>query len=249
MTAVKLKTLVVEDEPVAMDHLLSWLNEMACILITDIAQSVDEALIKCSQNMPDLVFLDVELQNGSGFDLVEAFGKMEAKPYIIFVTAHQHYAIQAIRCAAFDFLLKPFLKEELHQAVNRVLARQLNRQEAPAMEQLLAQLKQPRRLRFNTRSGYILVDPADIDYIQADWNYSELFLANGKTEMLSMNIGSVEKVLPCGRFHRINRSIIINLDKLLRVDRKNKSCLVQTFEGEKVFDLPARRIKSLEGFL
>jgi two-component system, LytTR family, response regulator len=247
MTAVKMKTLVVEDEPAAMNQLVGWLEETTCIQITGAARTVVEALVNIAQTMPDLLFLDVELKNGSGFDLVDALRKMDAEPQIIFVTAHQHYAVKAIRCAAFDFLLKPYLQNDLHQAVNRALTHHLNRQAAPKIEQLLAQLQQHKRIRFNTRSGYILVDPADIDYIQADWNYSELFLQNGKNEVLSMNIGSVEKVLPCGRFHRINRSIIINLEKLLRVDRKNKCCLLRTSAGEKVFNIPAKRFKGLEG--
>lgn len=126
MTAVKLKTLVVEDEPVARDHLLGWLIEIPCVEITGIAEAVDEALGCISQTLPDLLFLDVELKNSTGFDLVEALSKTDSNPQIVFVTAHQHYAIPAIRCAAFDFLLKPYLEEELHKVVNRALTQHLN---------------------------------------------------------------------------------------------------------------------------
>lgn len=242
----KLKTIVVEDEIAAQHDLLQMLEGMSCVEIVGTADSVEQALPIVIQQNPDVIFLDVELKNSSGFELVSSIQALSIDPQIIFTTAYHKYAIQAIRCAAFDFLLKPILEQDLHQAINRALTYK-NQQEKPQqIDQLLEQLDKHKRIRFNTRSGFILVDPTEIDYIQADWNYSELFLQNGKNEVLSMNIGSVEKVLPCGRFHRISRSIIINLEKLLKVDRKKKSCLVVTFTGEKEFDLPAKRMKGLE---
>ncbi len=241
-----LTTVVVDDETPAREMLKGLLKPHAFVSVAGEAASAEEALTLIIRHQPDVVFLDVEMPGKNGFDLVEELRRLGLFPQLVFVTAFGHYAIQAIRCAALDYLMKPVDPAELNRVLNRLISNKMNHSIPKMFDHLLSQLEKDKRIRFNTRHGFVLINPGDILYIEADWNYAELFLKNKKSHMLSMNIGSVEKLLPRGRFTRISRSLIINLDCLLKVDRKKSSCFVDFGEGAKEIVIPRSRLRMIE---
>jgi two-component system LytT family response regulator len=212
------------------------------------ASSADEALdivINCS---PDLIFLDVQMPEKNGFQLVDYMQKYMLNTHVIFVTAHAEFAINAMKVSAFDYLLKPVLISELQETVLRFKA--ARRQASLANHEPLA--GKPVRhckIKFNTRTGYILVSPDEIMYCEADVNYTTIFFSKENREVITVNLGRIEEILADHSFYRISRSILINQLYLSKADRQKKHCVLVK-EGERVvLEISPNHIRELERFL
>ena len=105
------------------------------------------------------------------------------------------------------------------------------------------------KLKFNTHSGFYMLSPEDIIYIQADWNYSEVFLGEKKSELITINIGKLEEMLPKHLFYRISRSIIINVTWLVRVNRRKRLAILEKGGKEFSFKIPILNIRKIENFI
>jgi len=167
----------------------------------------------------------VEMPGKSGFDFLEETKMLGLSPCVIFTTAFDHFAIPAIKAAAFDFLLKPVTQEELSIAINRYLTEYRQREKVNVEEKLnklLSYLDPNNKIRFSTRQGFVQINPEDIIFCQADWNYTEIWLGKEKKEVVTMNLGKVEPMLSQEQFVRINRSVIINRNLLDKYNRKTR---------------------------
>jgi DNA-binding LytR/AlgR family response regulator len=208
---------------------------------------VDEALEMLHESLPDLVFLDIHMPDKDGFHFIEKAHLEGLRPGIVFVTAYEHYAIQAIRNSVFDYILKPVRSQDLTRAVDRFRERTIGHHQKD-IDQLLAILKQsaPAKVKLNTRSGYILIDPREVVFCQADGNYTHIQMAGGNKELTSQNLGSIEELLEGSTFFRASRSYLLNLRYLSKVDRKNSSCILE-YNGEShAIRIPSQKIKILE---
>lgn len=242
------RCIIVDDEPKAADALEQMLWANATLQVSAKINEPGKALTSILQIKPDLVFLDIQMPGMSGFDILESLSQTEVKPFVIFVTAFDKFAIQAIRSSVFDYLLKPVDEGELTLAIERFMAQHKQKAQEVNYAALLGNASR-KKIRFNTTGGFILLNPEDIVYIQADWNYSEIHLSKEKFELVTMNLGSVEEVLPAGYFARINRSVIINLTYLEKIQRGKRLCILKkdgvTFE----FKIPLLRVRYLEGLV
>jgi two-component system LytT family response regulator len=181
----------------------------------------------------------------NGFDVLKELHEHKLNPYVIFTTAFDNHAIQAIKAGAFDYLLKPVDPEELAVAVEKVHSDI----ELHSLEHRINSLEKVvhnhHKLRFNTRSGFLLIHPDEIFYIEADWNYSEIYLSKEKHEVISMTLGSVEELLPKDTFVRINRSIIINRNFITKVQTSKRLCHLSKGGEECSFSISASHLKQL----
>jgi two-component system LytT family response regulator len=194
------------------------------------------------------LFLDIQMPGKSGFEILGELRRAGVKPCVIFVTAFENFAIRAIKASAFDYILKPVDRSELAVAVERAIAR-INDTESERNFSLLLEMTSRKKLRFNTAGGFILIDPSDIIYVQADWNYSEIHLGKEKHEVVVVNIGEIEKMLPPQEFARISRSVIVNLKYLSKGQRIKRLCILNK-DGEVFqFRIPLLRIRDLEKLL
>ncbi len=173
-----------------------------------------------------MLFLDVEMPGKTGFDLVTDLKRLNIQTCIVFQTAFDKYAIHAIKNAAFDYLLKPIDPNELREVVAKYRASKDTSILSGRIDELLSHLNQHKKMRFNTRQGFIMIDPAEIVYCQADWSYTEVYLSTGQKIVVSMNIGKVGDLLDPERFFRLNRSVIVNLESIAAVDRKSHKCVI-----------------------
>ncbi|MBN1145142.1 MAG: response regulator [Bacteroidales bacterium] len=205
-------------------------------------------LLHFSRLQRSLLFLDIQMPVMSGFEVLQAIYQAQVKPVVIFVTAYDEFAIQAIRSSAFDYLLKPVDETELISAVERLIATYKQKEQADNFQKLIGQVTQ-KKLRFNTTGGFMLVNPEDIVYIQADWNYSEIHVSKDKHEVVTMNIGAVEELLPAGQFARISRSVIINLAYLEKVQRARRLRTLRKDDVTYEFKIPILRIRYLESLV
>lgn len=243
-----LKCIIVDDEMHAAKQLETLLNKNPRLTIIDRISDPRLAVGKILQLKPDLLFLDIQMPVMSGFELLQAIYQAQVKPVVIFVTAYDEFAIQAIRSSAFDYLLKPVDETELFTAVERLLATYKQNKQTENYQKLIRQVT-TKKLRFNTTGGFMLVNPEDIVYIQADWNYSEIHVSKDKHEVVTMNIGAVEDILPAGQFARISRSVIINLAYLEKVQRARRLCTLRKDDVAYEFKIPILRIRYLESLV
>ncbi len=244
----QLRTIIVDDEEKAINNLETLLNNFPQVQIIDKSTDPEKALGKILLQKPDLLFMDIQMPDKTGFEIVSEVYRSGLRPDIIFVTAFDKYAITAIRYAAFDYLLKPVNKEELKDALERLLKKTTETDKEEQIKILIEKTSR-HKIKFSNAGGFILIKPEDIIYIEADWNYSEIYFSKEIKEVVTMNIGSVEELLPKEDFYRINRSIIININYLSRVIRKKLLAILIKDGQEYQFKIPILKIRGLERFL
>jgi DNA-binding LytR/AlgR family response regulator len=241
--------MIIDDEPGAISNLEILLRNHPDIVVISTTSHPETAVEFILDKRPDLLFLDIQMPGMTGFEVAKAIAEEGFHPTIIFVTGHDQFAKEAIRHSAFDFLDKPVTREELHRAMERFRE---NKQDVPAREKymrLIERSKAPQRLKINTAGGFTLIDPEEIIYIEADWNYAEIFMGGGKSELCSVNIGSLELLLSQDCFFRVSRSLIINTKYLTKVNRKKHEAFLVKQQEAFTFSIPLLNIRKLERFL
>lgn len=246
MRSKNITAIIVDDEKEARNLLENLLSDFQEIEIISKESNVDSAIATIIEHKPDIIFLDIEMHGKDGFDLVYEINNYNIKTTIIFVTAYNKYAIKAFKYAAFDYLLKPVDPDIIQQTLNRYKLEKHNYNLADKIEKLKCFL-QPEKLKFNTKTGFILINPEDIVYCEAEGNYTNMYLTNGKNEFLTRQLGQIESALPDDPFFRINRSVIINMNYLSSVNRKSKTVILLNNIQEIELSISAKRLKVLGG--
>jgi len=243
-----INTIIIDDEIEAQSILSKLLEPYNEINIIAKASSVEEALIKILEYNPELIFLDIEMPNKNGFELVELLNKNNISVSIIFVTAFNQFAIDAFKVSAFDYLLKPVDILELKKSIVRYKSLKAN--EIPNnYNKLLDEVNFTNKIRFNTRTGFVLINKSSISHCIADNNYTVIYHSDNKNEIVSQTLGNVEKLLNDKTFYRIGRSCIINLTFLDKIDRKLKKCIIGTKKEQYHINIPIKYIKRIENIL
>lgn len=216
---MKIRVLVVDDEALARERACQLLKADPEIEVVGQCGDGQTAVEKIQKDKPDLVLLDVQMPELDGFAVVEAIGA-DKMPAVIFVTAHEKFALKAFDVHALDYLLKPYDRERFETALKRAKD-QLARAKAGGLESkmtaLLGEIKtQPKtanRLVVKTEGRVLLLKNEDVDWIEAADNYIILHVA-AETHMLRETMSSIEARLPAEKFIRVNRSTIVNLDRI-----------------------------------
>jgi DNA-binding LytR/AlgR family response regulator len=239
------KTLIIDDEPQALRLLERMLKEFPQINVLQTFDDPDEALAYMRLNHFDLVLMDIQMPNKTGFDVIAEAREFGLDFHVIFITAHDEYAVEAIRASAFDYLRKPVGRADLEQSLIR-LERKIAANSPLADFDHLIQMVKKHRIKIPDRNGYNYYLPDDIIFIEADGNYSELVLKN-RRELVTIGIGNLEEMLQDNGFIRISRSFLINKNYLVRLNHKNHTCRLiydtQTFELQVSQD----RMRDIEG--
>ena len=199
----KLRALVVDDEPLARTNLTVLLNPDPQIEIVGECGSGMEALAEIREKRPDLVFLDVQMPECDGFDVMERLGG-EMPPAVIFVTAYDQYALRAFEAGALDYLLKPFDNSRFERALCRAKERISQGRISPP---------RPERLAVKSGGQVLFLKPAEIDWIEAADYYACLHVG-ARSHLLRRSLAELEQDLDPKVFCRIHRSSIVNLERV-----------------------------------
>jgi len=210
------------------------------------AATVDEATMAWLKHKPELVFLDVELGDRTGFEFLESIREVASDLTVIFTTAFGHYALKAIKNSAFDYLLKPVDPAELAMALEKFRVKKTGSKLTHDLGSLSAYLNEGKYLKLNSKQGFVVVNPAEILYCQADWNYTEIYLAGKSKYLITQNIGNLEEQLSQEDFVRANRSLLLNLSYLKQVDKSKGICILKNGPEEIKITLSASKIRILE---
>ncbi len=240
-----IRTVLIDDEPKALEVLDFFLNQTRQVAVADKIQNPDRALSSIIRHKPDLIFLDICMPEKDGFQIVDEIRQIDFRPGIIFTTAHERYAVKAIKYSAFDYLLKPIDFVELINAIEKFKQVEKNPTSSD-FKNLLEEGAKKDKIKFKTREGIIFLTLEDIYYLEADSNYTVITLQDKERYIVSTTLGEIEKKLPPEIFYRISRSVIINTNYLTRIDKKTKKCVLHNQEYHISLKISKGRIHTLE---
>ena len=186
------------------------------IQVVKTANSVETAYQAINEYQPDLIFLDIQMPDGTGFDLLKKFDKINFK--VIFVTAHQEYAIEAFKYSALDYLLKPLSPANLIAAVKKVEesfnSEELNLKLKTLLSNISEPFKNKKKIVLKTMERIYSVDINDIMRFESDGGYTKVYLVDGKRIMVSKTMKEFEDLLLEANFLRVHNSHIVNMNHL-----------------------------------
>jgi two-component system, LytTR family, response regulator len=213
----KIRTIIVDDEELARERLRSLLVKEPEIEIVGEAADGRSAVDLVDKLKPDLLFLDVQMPELTGF---EVLASLESAPNVIFVTAHDQFALKAFDVHAVDYLLKPFDRDRFRTALQRAVSKvraqkpEQSRAELSAvLEELKPAAKPVERLLVKTQGRVLLIKAGDVDWVEAADNYVTLHVGK-ESHMMRETMTSLESRLPGDKFMRISRSTIVNVERI-----------------------------------
>lgn len=221
----KLQAIVVEDERLPRLSLLAKLEDFRhSVEVVDACDNYDSALMSILRHRPDLLFLDIQLQGCDSIQLLEELKQTIPLPYVIFTTAYsdRKYLMSAIKLSAVDYLLKPIDKGELAHAIAKAADR--------AVVETTATSSLPENLSLKSVNGKIFVAVDDIAYIKADGNYANICTFHGQ-DLILESLMTLEQRLPANTFARVDRSTIVNLQRVYRLNHQQHTCILLSANG------------------
>ena len=246
----KLKAIIVEDEEASRITLNNYLNKYCTnVKVLDMADSVQTGLEAIKKHRPDVVFLDIEMPYGNAFDLLEQLDNIDFE--IIFVTAYRDYAIKALNLSAAYYILKPIDIDELVSAVDKIAERKKEGEDIFHTKILMDNIKsnsiQHKKIVLPQMDGFEVVNVNDIIRAEADDNYTNFYLTNGKTFLVSKTLKHFDELLNEFDFVRIHKSHLVNLQYITKYI-KGKGGQVRMSDDSYVDVSPLRKKELLERF-
>jgi two-component system, LytTR family, response regulator len=219
----KITAILIDDELSSLQNLQQKLIEFCPdVKVIATTQKPEEAIILIQQHKPDVIFLDIEMPRMNGFRMLDEINEFDFE--IIFTTAYNHYAVDAIRMSAFDYLMKPIAIKDLQNAVER-LAKQQQLQTKDKLGVLKNSLQntksQEEKIVIPTSEGMEFIAINTILHIESSSNYSKIYFVDGKNILVTKLLKDFEEILIPYRFYRIHNSHLINLkyiEKYIRID-------------------------------
>lgn len=212
-----IKAIVIDDETNNQELICNLLSSYAeNIQVASVAGSVESGYQAIVEHQPDLVFLDIQMPDGTGFDLLKKFEKINFK--VIFVTAHQEYAIEAFKYSALDYLLKPLSPSNLISAIKKVEesfnSDELNLKLKTLLSNITEPAKTKRKIVLKTMERIYSVDLNDVIRFESDGGYTKVYLIDGKRIMVSRTMKEFDDLLTDVGFLRVHNSHLINMNYL-----------------------------------
>ncbi|OJY83622.1 MAG: hypothetical protein BGP13_13600 [Sphingobacteriales bacterium 40-81] len=230
-----LNCIIVEDEQQSIDILTGMLKALFSdgVNIITSCKTIETAIAEINKNRPELIFLDVQIGNKTGFDLLS---QIEAKDLnVIFVTAFEKYAIQAFKFSAIDYLLKPISTADLQRAVSKVLNLKYETDSYKKIETLLKNIynKDRQKICIPDMNGFNIVEIRDIIRCESKINYTTIYINNGNPITVAKSLKEFEKMLIEFNFFRVHNSHLINLN-YIKSYNKYKGGYVELANSEQI---------------
>lgn len=240
-----MKSVIVDDEYKSRESMRILLEEFCdSVEVCALCQNVDEGIEAIRKFKPEVVFLDIQMQRETGFDLLTKIQNVNFE--VIFTTAHSEYAIKAFKFSAIDYLLKPIDLEELKFGISKV-NKKFHDNISLRLEHLVQNLRSTSenyKLALPTSDGLFFVKVSDILYCEASSNYTEIVTGDGKKHIVSRTLKEYDEMLADHNFYRIHNSYLINLNAIKKYVRGEGGYVVMN--NNRSLDVSKRK---KEGFL
>jgi two-component system LytT family response regulator len=246
----KLKAILVDDEQDSREILANYLSKYCQdVILLDKCDSVKTALASIDKHQPEIVFLDIEMPYGNGFDLLDQVKEVNFET--IFVTAYDNYAIKALNQSAAYYLLKPIDIEELITAVEKIKIERINKDYIEHSKILIDNIRNqsvhPAKLMLPTLEGFEIVETNEILYCEADNNLTRFYLTDGRKLLICRTLKYFDDILGGHQFFRIHRSYLINIDYVIRYT-KGKGGFI-TLKNQRQLEVsPKKKAQFLQAF-
>ncbi|RKE91877.1 LytR/AlgR family response regulator transcription factor [Ichthyenterobacterium magnum] len=243
---MKLKSIIVEDEETSRAILRNYLKKYCPnVDVLGEASNVEEALILIRNHDLDVVFLDVEMPYGNAFDLLDKVGDVDFET--IFVTAYNHYAIEALNAHASYYLMKPISIDELIKAVDYVT--EIKTKEDALQDQVLVPKTNSvsGKITIPQQDGFEVINTSDILYCKADDNYTEIYLNTNKKKLVSKTLKYFEEALSSSSFARVHKSYLVNVNEITKYI-KGKGGSVMLSNGKQIMVSASKKSDLLSYF-
>ncbi|MBC7901902.1 MAG: response regulator transcription factor [Gemmatimonadaceae bacterium] len=240
---MKHRAVIIEDEARARDFLKNLIAEFCPqISVEATAANVEEGVAIINSMNPAIVFMDIEMQTGTGFDVLEQV--KERNFHVIFTTAYDHYAIKAIKFSAVDYLLKPINLEELQEAVVKAVNGIEQKAEGNKIEMLIRNLRRPAgedfSISLSTSEGVEFIQLTNIIRLEANGPYTTFFMKDGRKIMVSRNLKEYETLLTEHGFFRLHNSHMINLKEVRKMIKTDGGYAIMN-DGSNISISPKRK--------
>jgi two-component system LytT family response regulator len=256
----KIRTIIVDDEPLAREGIRLLIRDDAQIEIISECANGRDATQAIEKYAPELLFLDVQMPEINGFDVLNQINIAQA-PTVIFVTAYDNYALQAFEAQALDYLLKPFSDERFYRALARAkskIEQNSIKEQNQKLKSLLAAYKSKQqkdtsspyleRLIIKSAGRVLFLDAPEIDWIEAA-DYYVLLHIGDKSHILRETMTELEAKLDPRKFLRIHRSIIVNIERIAELQARGYSDYLVTLHNGAKLKLSRRRRKKIQSML
>lgn len=231
---MKISAILVDDEPLARSRMRDLLAAHADVEIAAECATGQHARTAIGELKPDLMFLDVQMPRMTGIKLVQLLGETQL-PLVVFVTAHDEFAVEAFDTRAVDFLLKPVRPERLARSLDRVREQLAAIRDEPADAPALAPAAEPRRisrLMAKANDRVVFVKHEQIDWIESAGNYVIVHVG-GDRHIIRETMASLERDLPPAEFVRLNRALIVNIDRIVELRPQGQGDFQAVLRGGK----------------
>lgn len=238
-----IKCLLVDDEIEGLDMLEGLLVETEDVEVVGKIDDANQVVREVIDKKPNIVFLDINMPNKSGIEVLKEINALNLNVRVIFVTAFDHFVFEALKNFAFDYLVKPIDRIELQETLIRY---KHDRKKNVSYNDFINSLDTLNKIKIPVNFGSLFFDPDDIVYFEADGSYTSIFLTNDKVETTSLNIGKLEDRLKQNGFFRISRSLLVNLKFISRLDRKSKTCTLVANGKKYVLEVPKKKMHFID---
>lgn len=235
------KIVIIDDENRTRELIARMIDSFGFDVVTiPEGENVQSGIEAIEKHQPDIVFLDIQMPDGTGFDVIRSIDNKTFE--VIFITAHEEFAIKAIKFSALDYLLKPIDSTELKAALEKALDTIDEKKETSQFEALQKNIQpnEKRRLVLKTQESVHVVELDQIIRCEADRNYTSFFLKDNKKILVSKTLKDYETLLSAHNFLRVQQSHLVNIEYVDRYDKKNGGAVVMK-DGSEVPLSPAKR--------
>ena len=239
MLDLKIATILIENNQKDLKELQSLLKKTGALSIVGVATTGKKGISMITNFAPQLVFIDVDLQDINGLEFARVLHNRNIFPEIVFMAENANYAYEALQLEPLDFLIKPYKKEDISDLINR-LKRKLQNKELMRKMDFFTKSNSvlPKRM-FKQKTGIVIIEIEEIVFIKASLTVSVLTLRSGKEVTLNTGLTQTIEIINNEDFIRINRSYCINRNYLRKIDKRNLKCNMY-FEG-KSWEVPASK--------
>lgn len=207
-----LKTLIIDDEPIALRKLRSYVEKVPFLSLEASCESAFEAMEYLGSHSVDLIFTDISMPDLDGLGFVRS---LPEPPMVVFITAHPDYAVESYRVSAVDYLLKPYSMAEFQRSANKALAHA----EALRAQTPHPQAEAPKSIFVKTDTRHIRLELSEISYIKGYGEYLQIYLSDNPAPVLTLSsFASILSKLP-DNFVQVHRSYIVNMDRVCHIER------------------------------
>lgn len=222
-----ISAILIDDDPEAIHLLEMYLRHFASITITDKSCDAIEGLNRVTETLPDLVFLDIDMPGMNGLQVADQIASGNYHSEIVFTTAHQHYAYDTLGVEPLYFLTKPFNIEDLKIVIEKFFEKKEKKKDERKLDNFIQSQAHTPKIKIPTNLGVLIVEIKEIVLLKANENNCTIHLLDGSVETSTRSLSSILKIINSPAFFRLNRSTIVNMNYLTRVNKKTLKCIIR----------------------